>query len=196
MTRQWQDAAGRPICYTLFNEDLGDSPGVEGARDPGGIVSADTFHQWFRDVPGTNISKDLALTFSRSSDGVYTFQDSTFFPLDNDLLGNVGRAHNYHFTFELQTEFTYRAGTGQVFTFTGDDDVWVFVDGKMVIDIGGVHSAVSQTVDLDRLGLTDGEKYPLSFFFAERHTVASNFRIDTNLELQTVELPPVAANYD
>jgi fibro-slime domain-containing protein len=193
---QWQDAAGRPICYTLFNEDLGDTPGVEGSSDPGGISSQESFQQWFRDVPGINLSKELDLNFVRGSDGVYTFHDSTFFPIDNDMLGNVGRSHNYHFTFELQTEFTYHEGAGQVFTFTGDDDVWVFIDGRLVIDIGGVHSAVSQTVELDRLGLVDGETYPLSFFFAERHTVASNFRIDTTRELTTVELPPVAANYD
>ncbi len=196
VSRQWQDAEGRPICYTLFDEAMGDSPGIEGSADPGAITSADSFRQWFRDVPGRNLSKELQLSFSRGSDGVYTFQDSTFFPLDNDMLGNVGRSHNYHFTFELQTEFTYHHGTGQIFRFTGDDDVWVFIDGRLVIDIGGVHSAVSQTVEVDRLGLEDGRKYTLSFFFAERHTVASNFRIDTTLQLETVELPPVAANYD
>ncbi|HEB61300.1 MAG TPA: fibro-slime domain-containing protein, partial [Phycisphaeraceae bacterium] len=62
--------------------------------------------------------------------------------------------------------------------------------------IGGVHAAVSQTVELDRLDLVDGRTYPLSFFFAERHTTESHFRIETTLELVTVDLPTVSAQYD
>ena len=61
---------------------------------------------------------------------------------------------------------------------------------------GGVHGALEQSVDLDRLGLVDGEDYELSFFFAERHRTASNFRMTTNLKLRNIELPTVTAAYD
>ena len=83
-----------------------------------------------------------------------------------------------------------------MFKFVGDDDVFVFIDGKKVIDLGGIHAAREQHVDLSRLGLTDGQTYKLDFFFAERNRVASNFRIVTNLQLQPTGLPTVTTSYD
>ncbi|MEO7093955.1 MAG: fibro-slime domain-containing protein, partial [Polyangiales bacterium] len=59
-------------------------------------------------------------------------------------------------------------------------------NGKLVIDLGGVHGAEDAEVDLDaraaELGITKGKVYPLDFFFAERHTSESTFRIDTTLD--------------
>ena len=65
-----------------------------------------------------------------------------------------------------------------------------------MIDLGGVHAAHDQFVDLNRLGLTDGESYPLDFFFAERHRTQSNFRIQTNLLLATPTLPTITSGFD
>jgi len=149
---------------------------------------------------------DITLVRQPNSD-VYTFDDKEtpeyvatggFFPINGQLFGNsAGENKNFHFTYELATEFMYNRGTGQVFTFTGDDDVWVFIDGRLVIDIGGVHSAVSQTIDLDRLDwLTDGQTHSLKFFFAERHRTQSNFRIDTTLNLRNAQLPRVSGMFD
>ena len=70
-----------------------------------------------------------------------------------------------------------------MFSFDGDDDLWVFINDELVVDLGGVHPAVSGSVDLDTLGLTIGETYDFDLFFAERHTTQSNFRIDTSIDL-------------
>ncbi len=208
VSSQWKDAQNRPIHPSLYDASLGDHAGSWGVYDPGGIESAASFAQWFRDVPGVNSSRQVDITLHRQDNSnVYIFDDREdpefqskggFFPINSQLFGNsANNDKNFHFTYELQTEFVYDADSGQVFTFNGDDDVWVFIDGQCVIDIGGVHGRTVQTVDLDRLDwLEDGRSYRLSFFFAERHRTQSNFRVETTLELRPAKLPTVAGMAD
>ena len=206
----WTDAQKRNVIKprSYINAKTGDKAGALATTTGGQLTSGDRLSQWFRDVPGVNMSKNMEITLVRNANSnVYTFNDKTdttfkslggFFPINGQLYGNSkNETKNFHFTFELVTEFVYKKGSGQVFTFTGDDDVWVFVDNKLVIDIGGIHSAVSQTIELDRLNwLQDGGTYKLNFFFAERHRTESNCRIDTTMQLRTVDPPATTAVFD
>jgi fibro-slime domain-containing protein len=111
------------------------------------MQSAASFAQWYNDVPNVNTSAGLTLTLDNGDDlpgGTYTYSSDAFWPIDGLYQGNEGLNHNFHFTFELHTTFTYRPG--HFFTFRGDDDVWVYVNGKRVIDLGGVHSVVTGSV--------------------------------------------------
>lgn len=213
ISTEYKNKNNKNINPALFDAALGDRAGSLVTGDTGnGIFSYDSFNQWYRDVPGVNVSKNINLTMKRvANTNRYVFDSAVdepykslggFFPINGDLYGNYannpsGVPSNYHFTTEVETEFVFEKGKGQVFTFTGDDDVWVFVAGKLVIDLGGLHSKKEQTIDLDRLSwLNDGQVYQLKVFHAERRTTESNFRIETTIKLRNVSPPVSTGLYD
>lgn len=164
---------------------------VAGPGIVAGASTASNFAKWYVDSPGYNLSTPYALTLAETfpGSGVYTYGSSSFFPLDGMLFGDQGRSHNYHFTLHLEGLLSFAdptAGADYSFSFTGDDDLWVFVDGKRFIDLGGVHGAASASFTEETLkaaGLVAGTAYDLDIFFAERHTTASNFNITTSFAI-------------
>jgi fibro-slime domain-containing protein len=180
---QGNNVDDRGVVATMLGPD--DKPVFLGTGPSNTIKGPDTFNKWYRDEPGINLRTtiSLPLTTSSSHKGVYTYRNNDFFPIDGQLFGNEGRSHNYHFTLEIATRFRYSGG--EMFTFSGDDDVWVFINRQLVIDLGGIHEPESATVDLDanaaKLGLIKGQDYPMHIFFAERHVTMSNFIIETSI---------------
>lgn len=163
------------------------------------IESAESFDQWYRDVPGTNHTfvRTLQLDEVEPGSGRYRYSSNEFFPVGaEEGWGATPPPHlnqNFLFTTEAHVTFTYERG--QLFSFFGDDDLWIFVNGRLALDLGGMHAQARGTIDFDAqasdLGIQPGRVYRMDIFHAERHTTASNFQIETTIGCFTPVPPPI-----
>lgn len=135
-------------------------------------------------IPGA-----LTFTVKDRNTGMYEFDNENFFPLDGNVSGfgnewwsaDGANSHNYAFTMEM--EFDFQVKTGMVFEFRGDDDVWVFIDKQLVLDLGGIHEKLNGSFNVtDKIGVDAvGSMKKLRVFYAERHSSGSNLKITTNI---------------
>jgi len=175
------------IVEGLASADLGADrkPAYANPGDSACITSAETFNQWYNDVQNVNLKILKTINLTRNDDYL-VYENTAFFPIDGEGYGNYSYdsfRHNYHFTVEIHSAFVFFGG--EVFRFIGDDDIWIFINNRLVIDIGGIHSAREKSIILDlttanKLGLVHGEIYNLDIFTAERHVAESNFNFYTN----------------
>ena len=186
---------GVPTPVDACGAAIEDTAGSKAGSGTGGITSATTFAQWFNDVLGTNLSTLRTISLTRNADGVYEYLDDDFHPIDDRLFGNEGESHNNYFTMTFSAEFTYQACTGQFVSFFGADDVWMFVDGKLGLDLEGVLPLTEQYLELDRLDLVDGETYEIEVFYAQRQPNGV-FHLRTDIPLVTPVGGSISALYD
>lgn len=174
-------------------------------------VSMDDEGFWLAEVSKDRISEGN----EKNSDGMFLIDDFKYLdeaetvlnPYYDELKGTKIGKHNFGYAAKIQATFEYVPG--QYFDFYGDDDVWVFIDNRLAVDIGGQHAQVAGAVDLDTIGqntgntLIPGKTYDFHIFYVERHTGSSNFRMRTSIDLHvdaslfvTSDMRDGALNYE
>ena len=149
----------------------------------------------------SNLIYDAASGFGNSSNG------TGFFPFDDPSL-HSNNAYNFGFGMKLEIPFALRQdgktknGNDVVFNFSGDDDLWVFVDGKLVLDMGGAHKMASGSINFTDNTITvssldtsygtktqsisdieDGKAHTMTVFYMERGMIESNLKIEYNFDV-------------
>lgn len=212
---------GRPV-YNCPGGDCDQNPGhlfIDGGGRPNTSTKAN-FDQWYRDTAGVNVASTIKIALVRKPNGTYVWDSAdaavnggkTYFdPIGNqgwvalgkEKLAACGPDRNVSFTSETHFWFEYQGG--ERFDFAGDDDTWIFLNGKLAIDLGGLHTPRSGYFALDAdsdgagadtadgtasvygqvknvtetmdFGLKVGGVYEVVMFQAERNECGSNFKV-------------------
>ena len=108
--------------------------------------------------------------------------------MDTAIMTTAGR--NQHFCLESHAKFQFRKGLN--FSISGNDDIWVYINNKLAVDVGGVHIPAPGYVDLDKFLPTAkaGDIYDIDIYFCNRRNPTSTLQIATNMILEQSIISP------
>ena len=115
------------------------------------LQSSESFAQWFRTIKGVNkeIKTSIQVRKYMTEPPEYEFYKTAFFPIDNQGFGNDEGDHNFSFTVESTFYLLYQKNTPITISCKSDDDLWLFVNGKLLIDLGGRHGEEREQITFD-----------------------------------------------
>lgn len=185
------------VTYYEFDSDKKDAAWLSG-------YGSDTLTMNYGNK-ATDWVYDAAKTYGGSDNGV------GFFPFDASMTNGgttKNNANDYGFGMRTDIEFNVGKdgkinGVPQVFNFTGDDDLWVYIDGKLVLDLGGAHKKAEGSINFStkKVTLSTGTKsvnnvtrntnfafdnqdpsktHTLTMFYMERGMIESNLKFGFN----------------
>lgn len=119
---------------------------------------------------------------------------------DNSGKDTVVRPEHPNGSYTLRGEAQFVYQDDLYFEFSGDDDVYMYVNGTLALDLGGAHGICTKRVNLkdvaEKCNLTPGEVATFTFFYMERNSDASSFKIETNMELVKPGISVAKKAYD
>ena len=182
---QRESASERGIVRAQWGTDR--KPVFKTGAPTSTTTSAARFDEWYNSRPGVNITIPGELTLARQQNGTYVFENTRFFPLDGRGWIAQGSeqprdgGHNFHFTSELRFWFGYD-GNPLTLSFFGDDDVFVFINGTLAVDIGGIHGPENGSITINAANqasfqMVPGGVYEAAVFQAERRVTGSQYKL-------------------
>jgi fibro-slime domain-containing protein len=155
------------------------------------LSSAASFSQWYQNTPGINVTLPGSLALSNIGGNTYHYGNSNFFPIDGQGFNSAGfqsdpgldsNLHNFAFTTQWTGEVDDPL---QDISITSADDAWLFADGHLIMDLGGVHGVVTGSAAavgfLPQIGASLGDNVTFDVFYAQRHTIVSEFDLTTDI---------------
>lgn len=197
----FSNAAGEStVAYDTSNRTIRNTAGSTCKREFAfAYVSSSNTNSWTTYYPFIPISNRN--NANGQTQTPYYQDDGVINTISGQVQGDTLKNRNYGFAMVSEGEFTYYANDELFFEFEGDDDVYLFINDELVLDLGSAHSIDGYRFELndyveaakagklgsdarnEALSLVEGSAYSFKFYYLERHSYGANIRIETNIRI-------------